>query len=527
MADKQKYVPLNVKTYREGFLRLQGWTVFSCIAFFTAGLLVIYELLVINVEDQDFRDMLFDYRITREGINYQHKHFANAYYCCSQDSAVYSYTCPRPPANYSDYWGSETPPCPPTVQFTCPDLASSSCNKVRAAVYPAAGLDTTGRVVSCSRAGQVLLRGRSGSGYWLTASAQGSQLSQQLALDPDRRAHALAVTCVNAWTALGTGWMRSCVLLQAMLGQGARAQASPDATQAGIIDTGQVDAFVARVAAAHSDPMFVLPSEPLGRSLRVNNVQDPTADKWGDFGWPWELWPWPPAAACSHTGQPAVMHLGGVHKANFASYEPATGSSPPTLAVTLLGNALSVPQYQLLPAVQQGAGAAATAAAGAAAGNNSDIVAVNALTGMKLTVGLLPQLGACRAWQLLRPALSLEYSKELWRGTAQELAALRKPITAGSQSMTPTVRGVPDPLPHNAGSMSVTLSVHDVAEPLPLALPRYSGELYVYVALVLGGVWMFSTAPLIVMFGVVLINVQRNRGLPTFFYRYMRKYRGW
>lgn len=48
-------------------------------------------------------------------------------------------------------------------------------------------------------------------------------------------------------------------------------------------------------------------------------------------------------------------------------------------------------------------------------------------------VGLLPQLGACRAWQLLRPALSLEYSKELWRGTAQELAALRKPITAGSQ----------------------------------------------------------------------------------------------
>jgi hypothetical protein len=26
------------------------------------------QLLVINVEDQDFRDMLFDYRITRPGI---------------------------------------------------------------------------------------------------------------------------------------------------------------------------------------------------------------------------------------------------------------------------------------------------------------------------------------------------------------------------------------------------------------------------------------------------------------------------
>jgi hypothetical protein len=55
----------------------------------------------------------------------------------------------------------------------------------------------------------------------------------------------------------------------------------------------------------------------------------------------------------------------------------------------------------------------------------------------------------------------------------------------------------------------LTLSVRDVAEPLPLALPRYGGELYVYVALVLGGVWMFSTVPLIVMFGVVLVSASR------------------
>ncbi|WIA23664.1 hypothetical protein OEZ85_000365 [Tetradesmus obliquus] len=124
-----------------------------------------------------------------------------------------------------------------------------------------------------------------------------------------------------------------------------------------------------------------------------------------------------------------------------------------------------------------------------------------------MSVGLLPQLGACRAWQLHRPGLCLEYGRELWRGSVAELAALRKPITAGSQL--------------------VTVTLADVTEPQPLALPRYGGELYVYVALVLGGVWMFSTVPLIVMFGVVLINVQRNRGLPIFLYRYMRKYRGW
>jgi hypothetical protein len=54
----------------------------------------------------------------------------------------------------------------------------------------------------------------------------------------------------------------------------------------------------------------------------------------------------------------------------------------------------------------------------------------------------------------------------------------------------------------------ITLSVRDVAEPQPLALPRYGGELYVYVALVLGGIWMFSTVPLIVMFGVVMVSAE-------------------
>jgi hypothetical protein len=50
-----------------------------------------------------------------------------------------------------------------------------------------------------------------------------------------------------------------------------------------------------------------------------------------------------------------------------------------------------------------------------------------------MQVGLLPLLGGCQAWQLHRPSLSLVYSRELWLGSSQELTALRKPITAGSQ----------------------------------------------------------------------------------------------
>lgn len=155
MSDSTKnFIPLgSVKTYKEGFLRLQGWMTFSALAFFTAGIVVMYEvcqhgnitsrcssrgrkaimqhehtvrhnapsasallfericsatavmtsssvtavmlhgehvaryhpavllslclqLLVINVEDQDFRDMLFDYRITRGGVKWVGTNFA-------------------------------------------------------------------------------------------------------------------------------------------------------------------------------------------------------------------------------------------------------------------------------------------------------------------------------------------------------------------------------------------------------------------------------------------------------------------
>lgn len=53
---------------------------------------------------------------------------------------------------------------------------------------------------------------------------------------------------------------------------------------------------------------------------------------------------------------------------------------------------------------------------------------------------------------------------------------------------------------------TLAVSLHDVSEPQPLALPGYTGEIYIYVALVLGGVWMFSTAPLIIILGVMVVS---------------------
>jgi len=52
----------------------------------------------------------------------------------------------------------------------------------------------------------------------------------------------------------------------------------------------------------------------------------------------------------------------------------------------------------------------------------------------------------------------------------------------------------------------IAISLHDVSEPQPLALPKYQGELYIYVALVMGAIWMFSSVPLIFLFGLVVVS---------------------
>lgn len=58
-----------------GFLTQTGWPPFGAAAGLVAPPTPVFhlnrtptQLLIINVEDQDFRDMLFDYRVTRPGV---------------------------------------------------------------------------------------------------------------------------------------------------------------------------------------------------------------------------------------------------------------------------------------------------------------------------------------------------------------------------------------------------------------------------------------------------------------------------
>ncbi|KAI8474168.1 MAG: hypothetical protein J3K34DRAFT_496058 [Monoraphidium minutum] len=457
-GDYDRYIPLNVRTYGEGFRRLQGWACVSALAFLTGGLLVLYELVVINVEDRDFRDMLFDYRSTQPGVMYQHKHFVNAQFCCNHDPQVFGYHCydSSLEAYFSapeGWYAKRQPHCPPAVVFTCAALASAECEQVRALVYPAAGLDpATGQPADCARAGRVRLRAEEGGGG-------GSQLAADA-------------------------------------------------------DPGAVFEFFDAVARRYSEPLYTSPPAPLDRGIELGGAPVALAPNFdggywdnNNFGWPWELWPWPPGWGCANTGRPPALFL------EAFAFAPYNDDQPPAAAVTLFGGAaLRLPQYRLEALAAPEAVLGGAAAAAAAVGGNGDLLELRALSGVVLRAAGVPALDACSRWVLDEGWVDVLYNHSAWVGTRD---GLRRLLGQGPTSAP------------SAGLQPVSVQLRDVSEPLPLALPRYGGNIYIYAAVCMGGLWMFSTVPLLAMFVLVFINVRRNKGLPLFIYRYMRRYRGW
>ena len=67
---------LDVTTRGEGFLRMSP-VLFTVVLFWLlGGLCLIYDVVMGNVANMDWRDMLFDHRVTLAGVTAGHKLFA-------------------------------------------------------------------------------------------------------------------------------------------------------------------------------------------------------------------------------------------------------------------------------------------------------------------------------------------------------------------------------------------------------------------------------------------------------------------
>lgn len=125
--------------------------------------------MILNVEDADFRDLLFDYRAAQPGIMHAHKQFVNAAFCCHSDPALpaplggaacseadvdaYYYSAPQ------GWYAPRAPHCPPSIVVGCAAPGGAACAAARALAYAAAGLDAaSGAVADCARGGRVLIR---------------------------------------------------------------------------------------------------------------------------------------------------------------------------------------------------------------------------------------------------------------------------------------------------------------------------------------------------------------------------------
>jgi hypothetical protein len=58
-------------------------------------------------------------------------------------------------------------------------------------------------------------------------------------------------------------------------------------------------------------------------------------------------------------------------------------------------------------------------------------------------------------------------------------------------------------------AMQVGIELHDVAAPGPLALPGNKGALYIYIAICMGGIWLFSLVPM--PFQLFIIHVRHHK----------------
>lgn len=460
---KRKYRPLDVKSWFEGFLRLIGWILVIVIPVVTGGLFIVYEWMVLNGHDRDWRDLYLDQRLTNNANNVGHKNFLLADACCNEDAVFFPYTCfESDPDDYME----NGPYCKPKIVMECTDIRSAACNSTRAVLYSALGMTISGVYQNCLKAGRV----RAGS--QVVASGR-------------------PITLVAYFQGFPTG---DTLLIQ-----------SPFNINATVVQQ-FVDDVARKVDPRDVD--YVQPNNKLSSSVYVEGMK---ADMFQTMlrtkknrgikaPPPWnavkELFPWPGNnKRCSNTAVNISYGLTGTVDLLIPQFQLGQPQAA-MLTLQVANDTKLLPAWQVQPLDTDDL-----------TGDNQT-VKVAYLSNIKVTIGQALPMGACFGWRITRGPLyqGLNYTT-YWTGS---LALLRDyNITLG-------------PLRQN-----MTIDVYDLNAPRNFQLPPYGGMFYIFGAIGCGGVWMFSNGLILFVIILVWWNIRSNKGLPPIIYRYMQKYRGW
>lgn len=268
------------------------------------------------------------------------------------------------------------PYCPPVVTYTCVAAASSECDSVRAALYPAAGLNPAdGSVADCALAGRVRVRH----------------------VSPDASG---AIVFGASFNGSATGNLLTF------------ASGNPSD-----IDAAQLAAFVRTVADQYGDPSYSpLPSTPCG-GLRLGGAAVPLAAATLAGGsipqevppWEYDTWPYPGnEEPCPDGDYFPQLYCSGTRTTPVPRYRSA---APPLLEVGFQSDRAHVPWYRVAAAAEEDGGSAAA---------NDTRVTLSVLAAVEVTVGMVPSLGACHGWAIDRSRLRPTYAR-IWTGALSDV----------------------------------------------------------------------------------------------------------
>jgi len=473
-AERRKYIPLDVKSWSEGFGVVIGWVLVIFLSIITGGLLSLYELEIINKGDRDLRDMVYDNQITTYATNHYHKHFINAQQCCNYDPVFFNATWCNPGAVLQDDFYDKTPPfCPPVVELQCSNqYTNPTCNLTRAAVYQAIGLTPYGDYANCttnSVAGKVLV----GAVNNAAVSRAGYVVAYYFNQEGDR-----------------TTWDELRVV-----------------SGASVINQTFLQEWIGKLVSQHGVPDYTSPNSRLTDSVSVDGqpadlVFRRFEDSRGGFRsispWPKEIFTFPGMGArCPNTTIASQYGVEGevvVNISNFSFDRPQDMVS----TLTYLNDTLQFAQWKV---------------AAVPLGDEVDISKLNQVTvsqikSLEFSVGMVAPLGPCYGW-MIDP--TPQYIKPVYNS----------PVYTGPISGLSSVN-------LTGGEVTIGLTMRDVSAPTAVATPPYGGMWYIVFTFGMAAIWIWATG-LFIVFALPLIwwNVRSNKGKPPVIYRYMKKYRGW